>query len=42
MQGTTGTSSQPTGTYPPTDRTVPTRSPERAAYDKELDRKSVV
>ena len=36
MQGTTGTSSQPTGTYPPTDRTVPTRSPERAAYDKEL------
>ncbi|MFJ8808534.1 pyridoxamine 5'-phosphate oxidase family protein [Streptomyces sp. NPDC102490] len=36
MQGTTGTPSRPTDTYPPTDRTVPTRSPERAAYDKEL------
>lgn len=36
MQGTTGTPSQPTGTYPPTDRTVPTRAPERAGYDKEL------
>ncbi|MFI9823505.1 pyridoxamine 5'-phosphate oxidase family protein [Streptomyces sp. NPDC052013] len=23
-------------TYPPTERTVPTRSPDRAAYDKEL------
>ncbi|MFD4350021.1 pyridoxamine 5'-phosphate oxidase family protein [Streptomyces coelicoflavus] len=36
MQGTTGTPSQPADTYPPTDRTVPTRSPDRAAYDKEL------
>ncbi|AZM78886.1 pyridoxamine 5'-phosphate oxidase family protein [Streptomyces sp. KPB2] len=36
MQGTTGTPSRPTGTYPPTDRTVPTRAPERAGYDKEL------
>ncbi|MEU9648789.1 pyridoxamine 5'-phosphate oxidase family protein [Streptomyces sp. NPDC048110] len=36
MQGTTGTPSLPTGTYPPTDRTVPTRAPERAGYDKEL------
>jgi nitroimidazol reductase NimA-like FMN-containing flavoprotein (pyridoxamine 5'-phosphate oxidase superfamily) len=36
MQGTTGTPSRPTDTYPPTGRTVPTRSPERAAYDKEL------
>ncbi|MEU9523078.1 pyridoxamine 5'-phosphate oxidase family protein [Streptomyces sp. NPDC048224] len=36
MQGTTGTPSQPTATYPPTDRTVPTRSADRAAYDKEL------
>ncbi|MFG3249992.1 pyridoxamine 5'-phosphate oxidase family protein [Streptomyces sp. NPDC048187] len=36
MQGTTGTPSQPTAAYPPTDRTVPTRSPDRAAYDKEL------
>ncbi|MFE9774605.1 pyridoxamine 5'-phosphate oxidase family protein [Streptomyces sp. NPDC005931] len=26
----------PSATYPPTERTVPTRSPERAAYDKEL------
>ncbi|MER6163469.1 pyridoxamine 5'-phosphate oxidase family protein [Streptomyces violaceorubidus] len=36
MQGTTGTPPQHTDTYPPTDRTVPTRSPDRAAYDKEL------
>lgn len=36
MQGTTGTPSQPTAAYPPTDRTVPTRSPDRASYDKEL------
>ncbi|MFG2680993.1 pyridoxamine 5'-phosphate oxidase family protein [Streptomyces sp. NPDC048392] len=36
MQGTTRTPSQPAGTYPPTDRTVPTRSPDRASYDKEL------
>ncbi|MFI7388923.1 pyridoxamine 5'-phosphate oxidase family protein [Streptomyces tendae] len=36
MQGTTGTPSQPTGAYPPTDRTVPTRSPDRASYDREL------
>ncbi|MFE5600554.1 pyridoxamine 5'-phosphate oxidase family protein [Streptomyces coelicoflavus] len=36
MQGTMGTPSQPADTYPPTDRTVPTRSPDRAAYDKEL------
>ncbi|WP_406256733.1 pyridoxamine 5'-phosphate oxidase family protein [Streptomyces nigra] len=26
----------PPGAYTPTDRTVPTRSPERASYDKEL------
>ncbi|GHH93152.1 pyridoxamine 5'-phosphate oxidase family protein [Streptomyces capillispiralis] len=32
MQGTR----QPADTYPPTGRTVPTRSPDRAAYDKEL------
>ncbi|MFE1236207.1 pyridoxamine 5'-phosphate oxidase family protein [Streptomyces tendae] len=36
MQGTTGTPPQPTGTYPSTDRTVPTRAPDRASYDKEL------
>ncbi|MFG3107685.1 pyridoxamine 5'-phosphate oxidase family protein [Streptomyces tendae] len=36
MQGTTGTPPRPTDTYPPTDRTVPTRSPDRASYDKEL------
>ncbi|MFC7991216.1 pyridoxamine 5'-phosphate oxidase family protein [Streptomyces pilosus] len=34
MQGTRPP--QPAATYPPTDRTVPTRSPDRAAYDKEL------
>ncbi|MFJ3037849.1 pyridoxamine 5'-phosphate oxidase family protein [Streptomyces tendae] len=36
MQGTTGTPPQPTDTYPSTDRTVPTRAPDRASYDKEL------
>ncbi|MFE5819100.1 pyridoxamine 5'-phosphate oxidase family protein [Streptomyces sp. NPDC056479] len=35
MQGTPQPTSQP-GTYTPTDRTVPTRSAERAVYDKEL------
>ncbi|MFE0548717.1 pyridoxamine 5'-phosphate oxidase family protein [Streptomyces pilosus] len=34
MQGTRPP--QPAATYPPTDRTIPTRSPDRAAYDKEL------
>ncbi|MFI2373961.1 pyridoxamine 5'-phosphate oxidase family protein [Streptomyces sp. NPDC018964] len=34
MQGTR--QQQPSATYPPTERTVPTRSPHRAAYDKEL------
>ncbi|MFE6420638.1 pyridoxamine 5'-phosphate oxidase family protein [Streptomyces enissocaesilis] len=36
MQGTTRTQPQPGSTYPPTDRTVPTRSADRASYDKEL------
>ncbi|MFI8950499.1 pyridoxamine 5'-phosphate oxidase family protein [Streptomyces sp. NPDC053750] len=37
MQGTTRTPSPSTDTaYPSTDRTVPTRSPNRASYDKEL------
>jgi uncharacterized protein len=36
MQGTAPTPSQPDGTYTPTDRTVPTRSPDRASYDKDL------
>ncbi|MFC7818828.1 MULTISPECIES: pyridoxamine 5'-phosphate oxidase family protein [unclassified Streptomyces] len=38
MQGSTRTHtpSQPGTAYPPTDRTVPTRSSERASYDKEL------
>ncbi|MET8571112.1 pyridoxamine 5'-phosphate oxidase family protein [Streptomyces sp. NPDC004783] len=36
MQGTSQTPSQPGTAYPPTDRTVPTRSPERASYDREL------
>ncbi|WP_217250565.1 pyridoxamine 5'-phosphate oxidase family protein [Streptomyces sp. AC602_WCS936] len=38
MQGSTRTHtpSQPGTAYPSTDRTVPTRSPERASYDKEL------
>ncbi|MEU1257653.1 pyridoxamine 5'-phosphate oxidase family protein [Streptomyces chartreusis] len=35
MQGTEEPTSQ-AGAYTPTDRTVPTRSAERAAYDKEL------
>jgi nitroimidazol reductase NimA-like FMN-containing flavoprotein (pyridoxamine 5'-phosphate oxidase superfamily) len=36
MQGTTQTPSQPETGYTPTDRTVPTRSPDRASYDREL------
>ncbi|MGC3003010.1 pyridoxamine 5'-phosphate oxidase family protein [Streptomyces sp. G35A] len=36
MQGTPPSQQRPAGTYPPTERTVPTRSPGRAAYDKEL------
>ncbi|MEV3970894.1 pyridoxamine 5'-phosphate oxidase family protein [Streptomyces sp. NPDC050698] len=36
MQGTAQTPSQPDSRYTPTDRTVPTRSPDRASYDKEL------
>ncbi|WP_217169753.1 pyridoxamine 5'-phosphate oxidase family protein [Streptomyces sp. AC512_CC834] len=38
MQGTTRTQtpSQSGAVYPSTDRTVPTRSPDRASYDKEL------
>ncbi|GGU40642.1 pyridoxamine 5'-phosphate oxidase family protein [Streptomyces coeruleorubidus] len=35
MQGTTPTPPQPAA-YAPTDRTVPTRSPDRASYDREL------
>ncbi|MFI8076048.1 pyridoxamine 5'-phosphate oxidase family protein [Streptomyces sp. NPDC086033] len=35
MQGTTATTPEPTA-YAPTDRTVPTRSPDRASYDREL------
>ncbi|MFF7525875.1 pyridoxamine 5'-phosphate oxidase family protein [Streptomyces pseudovenezuelae] len=35
MQGTTATTPEPTA-YAPTDRTVPTRSPGRASYDREL------
>ncbi|WP_369269731.1 pyridoxamine 5'-phosphate oxidase family protein [Streptomyces sp. R11] len=35
MQGTTQPTQQPAA-YPATDRTVPTRSPDRASYDKEL------
>lgn len=35
MQGTTATTPEPT-VYAPTDRTVPTRSPDRASYDREL------
>ncbi|MFR0354008.1 pyridoxamine 5'-phosphate oxidase family protein [Streptomyces sediminimaris] len=35
MQGTAQPTSQPTA-YTPTDRTVPTRSAERASYDREL------
>ncbi|MEU2900801.1 pyridoxamine 5'-phosphate oxidase family protein [Streptomyces sp. NPDC001273] len=37
MQGTPPPQQQPaTVTYPPTERTVPTRSPDRAAYDRDL------
>ncbi|MFF6878699.1 pyridoxamine 5'-phosphate oxidase family protein [Streptomyces sp. NPDC012474] len=36
MQGTAQTPSQPDTGYTPTDRTVPTRSPDRASYDKDL------
>ncbi|KOV94769.1 hypothetical protein ADK65_30210 [Streptomyces sp. NRRL B-1140] len=36
MQGTAQTPSQPDTAYTPTDRTVPTRSPGRASYDKDL------
>ncbi|MFJ8594139.1 pyridoxamine 5'-phosphate oxidase family protein [Streptomyces sp. NPDC093598] len=36
MQGTAQTPSQPDTGYRPTDRTVPTRSPDRASYDREL------
>ncbi|GHA19754.1 pyridoxamine 5'-phosphate oxidase family protein [Streptomyces purpurascens] len=36
MQGTAQTPSQPATAYAPTDRTVPTRSPDRASYDREL------
>ncbi|MER6715170.1 MULTISPECIES: pyridoxamine 5'-phosphate oxidase family protein [unclassified Streptomyces] len=36
MQGSTRTPSQPATAYTPTDRTVPTRSPGRASYDREL------
>lgn len=35
MQGTE-TSTSPAAVYTPTDRTVPTRSPDRASYDKDL------
>ncbi|QOV39765.1 pyridoxamine 5'-phosphate oxidase family protein [Streptomyces ferrugineus] len=35
MQGTTQ-STAPSDAYPPTDRTVPTRSADRASYDREL------
>ncbi|BCL19086.1 pyridoxamine 5'-phosphate oxidase family protein [Streptomyces tuirus] len=36
MQGTTQTPSQPETAYTPSDRTVPTRSPDRASYDRDL------
>ncbi|MFC9510397.1 pyridoxamine 5'-phosphate oxidase family protein [Streptomyces sp. NPDC057002] len=36
MQGTAQTPSQPATAYTPTDRTVPTRSPDRASFDREL------
>ncbi|MFI1167381.1 pyridoxamine 5'-phosphate oxidase family protein [Streptomyces sp. NPDC020801] len=36
MPGTQPPTSSPTAVYPPTDRTVPARSADRAAYDKEL------
>ncbi|NUO44336.1 MAG: pyridoxamine 5'-phosphate oxidase family protein [Streptomyces sp.] len=36
MQGTTQPTTPPTAAYQATDRTVPTRSADRAAYDKEV------
>ncbi|MFD5163897.1 pyridoxamine 5'-phosphate oxidase family protein [Streptomyces hawaiiensis] len=36
MQGTSHTPSQPDTGYTPTERTVPTRSPDRASYDRDL------
>lgn len=36
MQGTARTPSQPATAYTPTERTVPTRSPQRASYDRDL------
>ncbi|WP_329245495.1 pyridoxamine 5'-phosphate oxidase family protein [Streptomyces sp. NBC_01478] len=36
MQGTTSKPTSPPAAYTPTDRTVPTRSADRASYDKEL------
>ncbi|MFD5338542.1 pyridoxamine 5'-phosphate oxidase family protein [Streptomyces hawaiiensis] len=36
MQGTAQTPSQPDTGYTPTDRTVPTRSPDRASYDRDM------
>ncbi len=36
MQGTPQPTAPPSGTYTPTDRTVPTRSAARASYDREL------
>ncbi|GGV60723.1 pyridoxamine 5'-phosphate oxidase family protein [Streptomyces griseoloalbus] len=36
MQGTPSQQRPAATAYPPTERTVPTRSPDRAAYDKEL------
>ena len=36
MQGTPQTPSQPGTAYTPTDRTVHTRSPDRASYDRDL------
>ncbi|WP_329341559.1 pyridoxamine 5'-phosphate oxidase family protein [Streptomyces sp. NBC_00663] len=36
MQGTTQPTTPPTAAYPATDRTVPTRSADRASYDKEV------
>jgi nitroimidazol reductase NimA-like FMN-containing flavoprotein (pyridoxamine 5'-phosphate oxidase superfamily) len=36
MQGTTAQPTSPPAAYTPTDRTVPTRSADRASYDKNL------
>ncbi|MEV0474088.1 pyridoxamine 5'-phosphate oxidase family protein [Streptomyces prunicolor] len=36
MQGTTAQPTSPPAAYTPTDRTVPTRSADRASYDKDL------